>query len=421
VHFGAEANLVFRLREAIPDPILKIAPVKARPRPPWWLVAAAVGSVFAAAHAIAVWIYLFVAMPVHEDVRMMYVAAEAGLRYGWSTIYDQRTLRALSTSFPAGQRTINDLYTYVHPPLVAWLFAPLTAFGEPVAYLLWTAVSLVALVLAWQIAAPYAAGLAKGSLLLLAVGLWPVLSAFYYGQPVMLVVACAAGSWWLVKHDRPMAAGIALALATFLKPQVIWLLPVAILVSGRPRVVAGWAVGCGLLGALSAIAMGPSGLASWVHALEAGQTDPAHTVNTLIHFFGIGPLTVALWLILGAAALAIAYRQRQDVDAVFAVGLLGTALVAFHFHELDYSVLVLAAWFFLRTSPPLWQRLWLIPGALSMELVGLGMVLGPGWDVPSHAAAIVWCASWLAILAGNSFASRQPVLWLKGLGEGAAP
>jgi glycosyl transferase family 87 len=395
--------------------------VKARPRPPWWLVAAAVVSVFAGAHAIAVWIYLFVAMPVHEDVRMTYVASQAGLRYGWSRIYDQPTLRALSASLPAGQRTINDLYTYVHPPLVAWLFAPLTAFAEPVAYLVWTTVSLVALLLAWQIAAPYAAGLAKGSLFLLAVGLWPVLSAFYYGQPVMLVLACVAGSWWLVKHDRPIAAGITLAFAIFLKPQVIWLLPVAILFSGRLRLMSGWALGCGVLAGLSAIALGPGGLVSWVHALEAGQADPAHTVNTLIHLFGIGPLTVALWLILGGAALAVAHRQRLDVDAVYAVGLLGSSLVAFHFHELDYSVLVLAAWFFLRTSPPLWQRLWLIPGALTMELVGLGATLGPGWDVPSHAAAIVWSASWLAILAASSFASRPSLARFEGLREGAAP
>jgi Glycosyltransferase family 87 len=306
--------------------------VKARPRPAWWLVAAAVGSVFAAAHAIAVWIYLFAAMPVHEDVRMTYVAAQAGLRYGWSTIYDQPTLRALSASFPPDQRTINDLYTYVHPPLVAWLFAPLTAFAEPFAYAAWTAVSLVALILAWQIAAPYAAGLAKATLLLVAVGLWPVLSGFYYGQPVMLVLACVAGSWWLVKRDHPIGAGVALASAIFLKPQVIWLLPVALLFSGRLRLMGGWTLGCGVLAGVSAIALGRGGLVSWVHALEAGQADPAHTVNTLIHFFGLGPLTVALWLIFGVATLAVAHREKQDVDTVYAVGLLGTSLVAFHFH-----------------------------------------------------------------------------------------
>jgi Glycosyltransferase family 87 len=365
-----------------------------------WPWAAALASGLAAAHAIAVWIFLFRVMPVHEDVRMTYVAGQAGLRYGWSTIYDQATLRALSASFPAGQTTINDLYTYVHPPLVAWLFAPLTVFSEPVAYLVWTVVSLAALVLAWQLVAPFNAGLAKGSLLLLAIGLWPVLSSFYYGQPVALVLACVAGSWWLLERDRPLAAGAALAAAAFLKPQVVWLLPIALLVSGRIRVFAGWAAGCGLLGIASAITLGSAGMNSWVHALQANQADPAHTVNTLIHFFGVGPLTIILWLVFATGALTVAYRRRQDADIVFAVGLLATALVAFHFHELDYGILVLAAWFFLRSSPPLWQRLWLLPGIAALELLAVGNFGGPAWDVPSHASVIVWAAAWLAILAG---------------------
>lgn len=342
---------------------------------------------------------------------MTYVAAQAGLRYGWSSIYDQRTLRALSAAFPPDQRTINDLYTYVHPPLVAWLFAPLTAFTEPVAYLVWTVLSLAALVVAWQIAAPFGAGLAKAVVLLAAIGLWPVLSAFYYGQPDILVLVAVAASWWLVKRDRPIAAGLALAVAVFLKPQLVWMVPVALLVSGRYRVVAGWASGCVLLGAASALSLGPAGLQSWVGALQAGQADPAHTVNTLLHFFGLGPVTIALWILFAAGALAVAFRQRRDVDTVFVAGVLGSVLVTFHFHELDYSILVLAAWLFLRTAPALWQRLWLGAGMASLELLGVGTALGPAWDVASHGVAIAWCASWLAILVANSMApapSRAP-------------
>ena len=369
-------------------------------RPPLWLLAAGGVSLFAAAHAIAVWIYLYLAMPVHEDVRLTYVAAEAGLRYGWSSIYDEPTLRALSASFPPDQQRIDALYTYLHPPLVAWLFAPLTAFSEPLAYLAWTVISLVALVFTWHLVAPYL-GVAKAALLLLAIGLWPVLSTFYYGQPNLLVLAGVAASWWLTKQNRPFLAGTMLALATFVKPQLMWLLPLAIVVSGRVAVVAGWAIGCAALGVVSAFALGPGGLSSWFHALQGGQADPSHTVNTLIHFFGVGPVTFALWLILGLAALFVAYRQREHLDTVFAAGLLGTTLVAFHFHELDYTVLILAAWFFLRTSPPIWQRLWLIPGLAAVELTGLGIAFGGAWDLPSHGLVIAWAASWLAILVSN--------------------
>lgn len=131
--------------------------------------------------------------------------------------------------------------------------------------------------------------------------------------------------------------------------------------------------------------LGPSGLASWTNALEQNAT-PTQTVSTLIHILGLGPLTVALWLIFGAGALFVAYTRRQDVDMVFAAGLIGTALVTFHFHELDYSVLILAAWFFLRTSPPIWQRVWLIAGIVFAELLAVGTAAGPSWDIPTHAA-----------------------------------
>ena len=151
-------------------------------RPPLWLAAAAVASGWAALYTIGRWTLLFAVDPVHEDVRLTYVAAQAGLRYGWPTIYDQAILRSLSQSFPAGQRHIDSLYTYVNPPLLAWLFAPLTAFPEPVAYGLWTLFSLGALIAAWRIAAPYT-GAAKLTLLLVSIGLWPVMLAFYFGQP----------------------------------------------------------------------------------------------------------------------------------------------------------------------------------------------------------------------------------------------
>src|SRR5438270_9393827 len=127
--------------------------VRAR-RPPLWLAAAAVASGWAALYDIARWVLLFALDPVHEDVRMTYVAARAGVQLGWPAIYDQAVLRSLSTSFPAAQQHIDALYTYLNPPLLAWLFAPLTVFPEATAYGLWTLISLAALVASWTVMAP---------------------------------------------------------------------------------------------------------------------------------------------------------------------------------------------------------------------------------------------------------------------------
>ncbi|TMC53641.1 MAG: DUF2029 domain-containing protein [Chloroflexi bacterium] len=378
-----------------------------RRRPPLWLAASAAASGSAAAYSIGFWLFLFAAGPIHEDVRMTYVAAQAGLRYGWASIYDEATLRSLSAAFPAGARLIDPLYTYLNPPLLAWLFAPLTAFSEPVAYALWTLVSLVALVLAWRIAAPYS-GLAKITLLLLAAGLWPVLLAFYFGQPTMLLLLLMAGAWWLVTHDRPLAAGAVLAVATFLKPQDIILIPIVLLVSGRYRPVVGWLIGCAVLGVATLAALQPSGLAIWFQALQHGQASPAHVEYTLAHFFGLGPLTYLLWTVQCAAAIAVAWWRRADPEMVFVAGILGTAAVAFHFHELDYSILLLAAWLFLRTSPPVWQRLWLLAGIVTMQVMTFGpQQTQPVWDIATHAPQLIWDAAWLAILVAGSFGERE--------------
>jgi hypothetical protein len=361
-------------------------------RPPLWLAAAAVAAGWGAVYDVGRWLIAFVTFPTHEDVRIYYVAAEAGLRYGWSTVYNLSTLRALSAGFAGGQTNIDSSATYISPPLLAWLFAPLTAVSEPVAYALWAALSLGALVWMWRIAAPYT-GAAKFALLLLALALWPVLDAFYRGQPVLILLALAAGSWWLTAHDRPWAAGAALALATALKPQLVYLVPLALLVSGRYRVVLGWAAACVVLAIAFAASLGESGLQSWWLIFQLVESNGEHAYFTLAYLFGFGVVTYSLLAIFAMAALAVAWKRRADVDIVFAAGLLGSLAVSVHLHLYDYTTLVLAAWLVLRTAPPLWQRLWLLVGVVTMQALALGF----------PAPQLIWDAGWLAILVVSSF------------------
>ena len=376
-------------------------------RPPLWLASAAVACAWGALYSVALWIYLFARRPVHEDVRMTYVAAQAGLRYGWSTIYDENVLRSLSQGFPPTERVIDPVLTYLNPPLLAWLFAPLTAFSEPVAYVIWTLFSLAALVVAWWLAAPFD-GLARVATLLLAIALWPVMLVFYFGQPNMLVLALVAGTYWLLRNERPYAAGAVLAVATVLKPQVVALVPLALLVSGRYRAIAGWVAVCVALALLTALNLQGAGLAGWWQALQAGNGEPTHTEYTLAHFFGFGPITYAVWALQGVAAIAVTWWRRSQLELVLAAAILGTAAVAFHFHELDYSLLVLAAWLFLRTSPPVWQRLFLLAGVVSMQVLTYGPqttdVVG---DVATHAPQLLFDAAWLGILAAGCFGLRR--------------
>jgi len=365
-------------------------------RPPLWLASAALIAGWAAIYDVATWVILLMRQAIHPDFRIFYVAAEAGLRYGWASIYDLTTLRALSSSFPAGQNYINPALPFINPPVFAWLIAPLTALPLPVAYVVWSIVSLAALLWAWHIAGPYA-GLRKIALLLAALALWPVLDAFYFGQPTLVIVGLLATAWWLCSKDRPLAAGAALALATALKPHTVILVPLALAASGRYRPFISWAFACSVLAVVFVLALGPAGLNNWLHAVEYGQTDPGQSLYTLAYVFGNGPVPYALEAVLGVAALVIARRRRAELNVVFAVGLVGSLAFAFHLHQYDYIELILAAWLVLRTAPPLWHRLWLLAGIATMQTIDLGQ------PVPQ----LIWDFGWLLILGAGGLAAKD--------------
>ena len=360
-------------------------------RPPLLLAAAMVASGWTALYSGLIWVLEFVTAPTHDDVRLYYVAAKAGLRYDWSSIYDQGDLRSVASSLPAAARLIDEK-TFASTPLLAWMFAPMTLFPESVAYMLWVLLSVVALVVAWQITAPYNAA-AKITLLLLAIGTGPVLLTMYFGQPTLLVLAlCATGWLFLVKH-RDLEAGAALSLAMFLKPQAVILLPIALLVSGRYRAVVAWAAASAALMLIIVLTLRSTGLTEWWHVIRTVQHLRLDTIFTLAGPLSDGPLTYILWLAQGALALWVAWARRRELEIVFAAGIVGTVATASYFHNSDYCVLVLAAWLVLRTSPSLWHRLWLLVGMLTMQLL-----LTPVLAVPQ----LLWDGAWLAILAAGT-------------------
>ena len=334
---------------------------------------------------------MYVRLPIHDDVRYDYVAAEAGLRYGWSRIYDLDLLRALSAGFPAPQNTIYSAGTFINPPLLAWIWAPLVAFPEPVAYALWTVIGLAAYVWAWYVAAPFH-GLGKVAMLLAGLALWPVMEAFYFGQPTLLVLALVATSWWLMRRDRAIAAGVALAFATALKPQVVIMVPVCLLVARRWRPIIALAASGAVLAGVSAASLGASGLREFWQTLLWIQTDPGHSFFTVAYLFGMGPVTYAVLAVQGALCLVIAARRREDLDIVFALGLLGSVMVSFHLHQADYSNVLLAAWLVLRGAPSPLHRAWLAAGVITMQVLTFGQ----------PAPQLAWNLLWLLILGFES-------------------
>jgi Glycosyltransferase family 87 len=364
-------------------------------RPPLPLAAAAVAAGWGALYSIGRWTVEYLTVPIHDDVRYDYVAAQAGLRFGWSKIYNLDILRQLSAGFPPPQNTIHPGGTFINPPLLAWLWTPLVAFPEPVAYLIWTLLSLAALVWAWYLAAPFT-GLARVTMLLAGLALWPVMEAFYFGQPTMFVLALVATAWWLMRRNHMLWAGVALAFATTLKPQVVVLIPVCLVAAGMWRPIVSLAASGAVIAAVSALSLGSSGLNDFWQTLKWIQTDAGHSFFTMAYLFGTGPLLYAVLAVQGVACVFVAWRRRDDLDVVFATGLLGSLMVSFHLHQPDYSNLLLAAWLVLRGATSLAHKVWLGVGIVTMQVLTMGQ----------PAPQLVWDAVWLVILG---FGQTLPV------------
>ncbi|MGD1054370.1 MAG: glycosyltransferase family 87 protein [Candidatus Dormibacteria bacterium] len=170
---------------------------------------------------------------------------------------------------------------FLETPLVALAYRPLLALSAAWGFAVFLAASALcaglAGILLWR-----RMGLAvhgNRGLLLLALALVSVPAAWNYrlGQiDALLVLPLVAGTV-LLAADRHFAAGLLLSLLV-LKPQTVWLVPVALLAVGEWRVVVGMAVGAAGLAGGSLWLVGPAGIGQWLSLL--GSAGPAVSTSS---------------------------------------------------------------------------------------------------------------------------------------------
>lgn len=365
-------------------------------RPPLWLAASALASFWAALLGLLRLVQTFLDDPYGNDFRVFYAAAKVGLSAGWSHVYDAGLLRAASSAFPVRDQVYDSAHFYVQTPLLAWIIAPFTVLPEPAAFVLWSLLGLAAFVAAWAVASPFN-GLGRITLLLLGLALWSVEESLRFGQPTLLMLALVALAWQQTGRGRPVVAGALLALAVMIKPQDALLVPVALLVSGRIPVVLAFLASSAALTIAFLLTLGTAGTSGFLGATAMVQADPIHQYDTLAFVFGIGSVTYAAELVLGAIAMVVAYFRRAELDVVFALGLLGSVMASPHLHQPDYALNVLAAWLVLRTGPGLAHKLWLVAGIPACQFTAVGLPL----------PQLLWQTIWLGLIARDAVA-RQP-------------
>ena len=330
------------------------------------VAAGAVTAALFAAYDLYQWAMAYAADRFHNDFTFYYAAARIGLEHGWSSIYDLGLQQMELDAIGSGIK-IAELARYISPPPVAWSALLLTPFPFPVAYWLWCALLLTALALTWHLASP-GGGRVRLIHLAAAVGWLPVIYALQLGQPGLFVALGVAASYALLRAERPFWAGIALG-ALALKPQLAFLVPPVLLLSGRTRAFWGSVVALGVLAGASAIALGPSGIAAYESRLNFAASVPANRELTLAVLTGNVAATRVIQAAIALWALFLAYRfRRRRHEWTFVLALLGGMLATPYLHLDDLVMLGLAAWLYLRTDrrPP-WTWALLLALVIAVE------------------------------------------------------
>jgi hypothetical protein len=334
----------------------------------WRNLGAAAGAATASLFAVYdlyQWAVAYGSDRFHNDFTFYYAAARIGLAHGWPSIYDLQLQQAQLDAMGSGI-TIAQLARYISPPPVAWTALPLTALPYPVAYWTWSVLLLAALGLAWYVAAP-GASRARVIFLAASIGWLPVIYGLQLGQPGLFVAAGVAGSYALLRAEKPLWAGIALG-ALALKPQLAFLVPLALLAARQDRAFLGSVLALGVLAAASAIALGGEGINTYLSRLSFASTVPANRELTLATLLGGGTVTRAVQAVIALGSLALVYRLRhRGPEWIYIPALVGGMLATPYLHLDDLAMLGLAAWLCLRTPTPRWTWVYVLAAVLAIE------------------------------------------------------
>lgn len=292
------------------------------------------------------------------DFHTYVAAAVIGAQAGWSRIYDQGIVAAAQRALVPNERT----QPFLSPPPVAWIVAPLQALPYAVAFDLWVVLMLGAIILALAWSSPY-----RGSARVAAVGValvpWWIWQAIMVGQVVPLVAVSLLVAWRFLREDRDIAAGLVLALI-LLKPNTAILAPLVLLATGRLRAFGSWLVPSAAIVAVSLLALGPHGIASYTSGLT--HLPPGANNLTLSGTFGLaGVAADAVRVVIIVVALVTAYRLRAHPGLVLAIGAIASLSVTPYLHASDLCVLVAAGWM-------IWHEL---REPLMRALISAGIVL----------------------------------------------
>jgi hypothetical protein len=218
------------------------------------------------------------------------------------------------------------------------------------------------------------------------------------GQVALLVGVAVVLAWALLRQGHQVAAGAALSVI-FLKPQVAYLVPLALIAWGAWRAAAVSAGVAGVLIILSVLSLGGAGVAEWRSLLSMEGQNLDNQIWTPALLVGPGFPAFALEAVAGALTLVIAFlsRRRKDPGTAIVAGLVGSLLALPYHHGADSFCLVAAFLIALNLKPSRLVAAWMGFGAIA------ALLEPPTGPLP----LLVFAAGWLVLLLYEEVAARR--------------
>jgi hypothetical protein len=340
--------------------------------------------------------YYATSHPLHTDLAWAYIQARVVLTMGWAHAYDPAALEQQ-------RQLIQPAVWYLpnYPPLLTVLILPFATLPLPIASWLWTGFISLVLVACWYLVTPAAPLRERLLWLLVALALPPVTQAFRWHALLAAAVLALTLAWRLDRGGHQWLAGIILAFAA-LKPQLAFLLPVALIASGRWRTVLSAAVVCLGLAATSVALLGPIATGQLVATVRTGLHSPM--TDLVEPYLGLATLIPKPYMYEFIVAVAVvvavaAWRSRRaGVTVAYAVGLAGSQVATPFIHPGDWAVTGLAVAILLAYTGWRWRR----QVALASFVAALA-VLGANGNPLGFVTL-----AWLVVLVLDPIRSRAP-------------
>jgi hypothetical protein len=185
---------------------------------------------------------------------------------------------------------------------------------------------------------------------MLAAVLLPIFISVFFGQVSILIVAAVAISWLLIERRRPWLAGVVLAFL-FLKPQIAFLVPPALLLAGYVRVFLAWSLATLALATAAVLAAGPDFANHLRQSLSLIAHVPGPIQMSLERQLPLPIGMLCVLVVFGVATFVVVRLRGRGASTPIAVGLVLCVLVSPYINFYDLSAVILAGWLVLRSDP----------------------------------------------------------------------